>query len=67
MPLRKIALVCGAAVIVAVTALFGIDWAALAVLLVVLAVGFTYSAATAGDWMQAWGRRSSDSDGRRRR
>jgi fucose permease len=66
-PLRTIALVAGGAVIVAIAVAFGIDWAALVVLLFVLAVGFAYSAATAGDWMKAWGRRSSNSDGRRRR
>jgi len=64
--LRRIALVCGATVIVAIAAIFGIDWAALVVLLLVLAVGFAYSAATAGDWMKAWGRRSGDSDRRHR-
>ena len=45
---------------------FGVDWAAFVVLLLVVTGGFAYSAATIGNWIQAWGRRSGESSHRRR-
>jgi hypothetical protein len=51
---------------VAVALGFGVDWAAFVVLVLVVTGGFAYSAATTGEWIQAWGRRSAESSRRRR-
>jgi hypothetical protein len=63
---RTLALVVSGIAVVAVAVLFGIDWAAFVVLVLVVTGGFAYSAATIGDWIQAWGRRSGESSRRRR-
>jgi hypothetical protein len=64
--LRTVALLVAAAAVVAVAVAFGIDAAILLLLLLVVVAGVVYSLATVGDWMQAWGRRSGDSERRRR-
>ena len=64
--LRTVALLVAAAAVVAVAVAFGIDAAILLLVLLVVVVGVVYSLATVGDWMQAWGRRSGDSERRRR-
>jgi hypothetical protein len=62
----KLALGVFALIVVAIALVFGVDWAALLVLLVVVLVGFAYSAGVVGDWLTAWGRRSSEFDRRKR-
>jgi hypothetical protein len=64
--LRTVALLVAAAAVVAVAVAFGIDAAILLLVLLVVVAGVVYSLATVGDWMQAWGRRSGDSERRRR-
>jgi hypothetical protein len=64
--LRTVALLVAAAAVVAVAVAFGIDAAIPLLVLLVVVVGVVYSLATVGDWMQAWGRRSGDSERRRR-
>jgi hypothetical protein len=64
--LRTVALLLAAAAVVAVGVGFGFDAAVLLLVLLIVVAGVVYSLATVGDWMQAWGRRSGESERRRR-